>query len=125
MRMATVFLLSVALAGCVGWGDMFSPKRAIAGDYFLMEGETPNSLYLLVRGNAGSVTGELCRIGWNRQYIIYTDENQPIKWNVIAVEGHKQFKINDIERAHDSRFREIVISSQSEAWEKAKNQDSN
>jgi hypothetical protein len=125
MRTATVFLLCVALAGCIGWGDMFSPKRAIAGDYFLMEGETPDRLYLFVRGKAGSVTGELCRIGWNRQYIIYTDENQSIKWNVIAVEGHEQFKINDIERAHDSRFREIAISSPSEAWEKAKNQHSN
>lgn len=83
------------------------PEWAVAGDYFLMQGETPNSLYLFVRGNASSVTGER-RIGRNRQYIIYTDENQPVEWKVIAVEGHKRFKIHDIERAQDSKFREIV-----------------
>jgi hypothetical protein len=124
LRIVTTFLLSVQLAGCIGWGHMFRTKRAIAGDYFLMEGETPNSLYLFVRGDSSSVAGGLRRIGWNHQYIIYAEQNQPVEWNVIAVEGHNQFKINDIQRVQDPRFREIVMSSRSEAWEKAKTQDS-
>jgi hypothetical protein len=61
-----------------------------------MQGETPSSFNLFVRGNASSVTGELRRTGWNRQYIIYTHENPPVEWNVMAVEGQR-FKIHDIE----------------------------
>lgn len=104
---------------------MFAPKRPIAGDYFLMEGEASEGLYLFVRGNDSSITGKLHRIGWNHQYIIYTDDNKPIEWNVIAEKGHNQFTITEIQRAQDSRFQQIVIVSPSEAWEKAKAQNSN
>ncbi len=104
---------------------MFAPKRPIAGDYFLMQGDTSEGLYLFVRGNDSSLTGNLHQIGWNHQYIIYTDDNKPIKWNIIVVKEHSQFTINEIQRAQDSRFQQIVISSPPEAWERAKSQNSN
>ena len=37
MRLAALFVLFVPLVGCLGWGDMFAPRRTVAGDYFLME----------------------------------------------------------------------------------------
>jgi hypothetical protein len=102
---------------------MFAPRRSIAGDYFLMEGEenTTEDLYLLVRHNPISVAGRLHRIGWNQRYIIYTDDNNPTEWNVIAVKERGQFKITEIQRKQDSRFKQIAIGSASEAWEWAKN----
>ena len=109
----------------MGWGDIFAPKRPVAGDYFLMEGKGTEDLYLFVRGNDNSITGKLHRIGWNHQYIVYTDDNKPSEWNVITVKEHNQFTISDIERTRDSRFQQIVIGSWSEAWEKAKSQTSN
>ena len=124
IRVISVFILFIPLTGCLGWGDMFAPKRPIAGDYFLMEGET-SGLYLFVRGNNSSVTGKLHQIGWNHQYIIYTDDNKPIEWNVIAVKEHNQFTINEIQRAQDSRLQQIVIGSPPKAWERAKSQNSN
>jgi hypothetical protein len=125
MRVISAFILFMPLAGCLGWGDMFAPKRTIAGDYFLMEGETSEGLYLFVRGNDSSVTGKLHQIGWNHQYIIYTDDNKPIEWNVIVVKEHSRFTINEIQRAQDSRFHQIVIGSPLEAWERAESQNSN
>lgn len=124
-QIISILILFIPIAGCLGWGDMFAPKRPIAGDYFLMEGEASEGLYLFVRGNDSSITGKLHRIGWNHQYIIYTDDNKPIEWNVIAEKGHNQFTITEIQRAQDSRFQQIVIVSPSEAWEKAKAQNSN
>lgn len=125
IRVISVLILFIPLAGCLGWGDMFAPKRAIAGDYFLMEGDTSEGLYLFVRGNNSSVTGDLHQIGWSRQYIIYTDDNKPNEWNVIGVKQHSQFTINEIQRAQDPRFQQIVIDSPPKAWERAKNQNSN
>jgi hypothetical protein len=104
---------------------MFAPKRPIAGDYFLMQGDTAEGLYLFVRGNNSSVTGELHRIGWNHEYIIYTDDNRPTEWNVIVVKDHNQLTINDIQRVQDPRFQKIVVHSRPEAWEQAKGQNSN
>jgi hypothetical protein len=48
-----MFFVSVPLLGCLGWGDIFAPRRPIAGDYFLMEGDenTTKDLYLLIRHN--------------------------------------------------------------------------
>jgi hypothetical protein len=120
-----VLFLVVPLAGCLGWGDMFAPRRPIAGDYFLMQGDTSEGLYLFVRGNDSSITGELHRIGWNQQYIIYTDDNKPTEWNVIVVKEHSQFTIKDTQRAQDPSFQEIVVQSRPEAWEQAKRQNSN
>jgi hypothetical protein len=125
MRIVLVFFLFVPLAGCLGWGDVFAPRRPIAGDYFLMQGDTSEGLYLFVRGNDSSVTGELHRIGWNQQYIIYTDDNKPTEWNVIVVKEHSQFTINDGQRVQDSRLQQIVIHSRPEAWEQATRQNSN
>jgi hypothetical protein len=125
MRVALVFFMFVPLAGCLGWGDMFATKRTIAGDYFLREGDTSQDLFLFRRGSNSSVTGDLHRIGWNHEYIIYTDDNKPTEWNVIAVKERTQFTINEVQRAQDSRFQQIVIGSRSEAWEKAKSKNSN
>jgi hypothetical protein len=110
-----VLLVFLPLAGCMGWGDVLAPKRPVAGDYFLMEGKESEDLYLFVRGNDNSITGKLHRIGWNHQYIVYTDENKPVEWNVIAINDHSEFMINDSQRRRDSRFQQIVIGSWSEA----------
>jgi hypothetical protein len=123
-QVVALFLLFVPLSGCIGWGDMFAPKRPIAGDYYLMQGEAAEALYLFVRGNQSSIAGPLHRIGWDRQHIIYTDDNKPTEWNVIAVKEHTQFTINDIQTTQDSRFQQIVILSWSDAWEKSKSQNS-
>lgn len=104
---------------------MFAPRRPIAGNYYLIQGDEAEALYLFVRGNQSSIAGPLHRIGWNQQYIIYTDDNKPTEWNVIAVREHGQFTIDDVQRAQDSRFQQIAIVSQSEAWEKAKSKNSN
>jgi hypothetical protein len=124
-QVVAVFVLFLPLAACMGWGDLFAPKRPVAGDYFLMEGKESDDLHLFVRGNDISITGKLHRIGWNHQYIVYTDENKPVEWNVIAIKDHSEFMINDSQRSQDSRFQQIVIESLSEAWEKAKSQSSN
>lgn len=124
-QVVVLFFLFVPLAGCLGWGDMFAPRRPIAGNYYLMQGEGAEALYLFVRGNESSVAGPLHRIGWNHQYIIYTDDNKPSEWNVIAVREQNRFTINDIQRTQDSRFQQIDIFSWSDAWEKAKSQNSN
>jgi hypothetical protein len=88
-----------------------------------MEGDenTTEDLYLLVRHHSNSVAGRLHRIGWNQQYIIYTDGNDPTEWNVIAVKEHGRFTISEIQRRQDSRFKQIAIGSASEAWQWAKN----
>lgn len=117
---ALLLFLLLPLAGCLGWGDMFAPKRFIVGDYFLTEGDTSGDLFLCLRGNDSSVTGQLHRIGWNQRYILYTDDNKPTEWNVIDAPEHRRFTIDDAQRAHDSRFDQIVICSRPEAWEKAK-----
>jgi len=84
------------------------------------EGNSPNDLYLLVHPQAISVAGPIHRIGWNQQYIIYTDDNKPTEWNVIEVNEHRQFTTTDIQRTQDSRFKQIAIGSPSEAWQWAK-----
>jgi hypothetical protein len=125
LAVAVLFLLG-PLIGCLGWGDLFGEKLVIAGDYFLMEGErnTTDDLYLFPGDNTGSVAGPLNRVGWNKQYVILTAANCP-EWCVIAVREHKQFKITDIQRTQDPRFKQIVIGSASEAWQRAKTQNSN
>src|SRR6202522_1906940 len=88
MRLAALFVLFVPLVGCLGWGDMFAPRRPIAADYFLMEGEEgiTKDLYLLVHPDPNSVAGPLHRIGWNQQYILHTDDNTSGECIVIRVE---------------------------------------
>jgi hypothetical protein len=99
---------------------MFAPKRSIAGDYFLMGDDALENFYLLVHPGHGSIAGPLHRIGWNQQYIIYTDDNRPTEWNVIAVTEHTEFTITDIQRMQDSRFKQIPIGSATDAWQWAK-----
>jgi hypothetical protein len=106
----------------MGWGDMFRERRVIAGDYYLMEGErdTTDDLYLCTRENSGSVAGPLKRIGWNSQYIIFTDANWPVPWNVMDVNKHIRFTITDNQRTQDVKFQQIDVGSTSEAWQRAK-----
>ena len=122
-----VLLLILPLTGCLGWGDLFQEKRFIAGDYFLMESDrnTTDDLYLFTGNNTVSIAGQLNRIGWNQQYIIFTDANQPAQWKVITVKEHRESKITDTQRAQDSRFQHIILVSTSEAWQRAKAQHSN
>lgn len=89
--MAGVLFLLTPLVGCLGWGDLFRDKPLIAGDYFLMESElnSTDDLYLFTGGNTVSVAGPLNQIGWNQQYIIFTDANFPEEWAVIAVKEHR------------------------------------
>jgi hypothetical protein len=66
VALSTLFL---ALAGCMGWGDIFAERREISGDYFLMQGEmNPNDeIYIFVKGNSGSIAGYIHQIGWNEE----------------------------------------------------------
>ena len=122
MRVWGVLVLIIPLAGCIGWGDMFRERLTVSGDYFLMEGEgdSTDNLYLFNRDDSNSVAGPLKRIGWNQQYIVFTDANNPTPWNVITVKDHSKFTITDIQRSQDSRLQQIAIGSTSEAWQKAK-----
>ena len=56
------------------------------------------------RGDAS----RLHRIKWNQRYIIYTDDNRPTEWTVIAVKEHREFTVTDIQRTQDSRFKQIT-----------------
>jgi hypothetical protein len=120
--MVVVLFLLVPLIGCLGWGDMFGEKRHIAGDYFLMEGEqnSTDDLYLFTRNSAASVAGPLKRIGWNSQYIIFTDANWPVPWNVMDVNKHIRFTITEVQRTHDPKFQQIDVAFTSESWERAR-----
>ena len=127
LRVAGMLFLLVPLIGCLGWGDMFGEKPVIAGDYFLMEGEqnTTDDLYLFTGDNTVSVAGPLDRIGWNQQYIVFTDAKYPDQWNVIAVKEHSRLRITDNQRTQDSRFDHISVGSTAAAWQRAKTQNSN
>jgi hypothetical protein len=118
MRFAVLFLLSAVSVGCLGWGDLLAPKRYIAGEYFLKGDDDEDKFYL--SAPKGSIAGPLRRIGWSQQYIIYTDDNKPTEWNVIAVKEHTQFTITDVQRMQDSRFKQIPIGSAPDAWQWAK-----
>jgi hypothetical protein len=65
-----------ALAGCMGWRDIFAEKRHVSGDYFLMQGEMnpTDEIYLFAKGRSGSVAGYIHQMGWSRQFIIFTAE---------------------------------------------------
>jgi hypothetical protein len=106
----------------LGMGRYVCAQAAYCGLLFLMEGEEgiTKDLYLLVHPKPNSVAGPLHRIGWNQQYILYTDDNRPTEWNVIAVKEHTTFAITDIQRMQDFRFKQIAIGSTSEAWPWAK-----
>ena len=120
MRFALLLLLSAVSLGCLGWGDLFAPKRYIAGDYFLKGDDDLEKFYLSANRGPSSIAGPLRRIGWNQQYIIYTDDNKPNEWNVIAVKEHTQLTITDVQRKQDSRFNQIPIGSAPDAWRWAK-----
>jgi hypothetical protein len=122
-----VLLLLLPLTGCLGWGDLFQEKRFIAGDYFLMESDrnTTDDLYLFTGDNSGSIAGPLNRIGWNQQYIVFTNARLPTQWNVITVKDHSEFNITDTQRTEDARFRKIIVGSASEAWQRSKAESSN
>jgi len=126
MRAVGVVFVLLPLAGCMGLGDMFREKRFIAGDYFLMEGEADSTddLYLFADDDTTSIAGPLDRIGWNQQYVVFTDID-PRQWDVINVKEHHRFKITDLQRTQDSRFQQIAIGSASEAWQRAETQGSN
>jgi hypothetical protein len=124
-RCAGLFALlafPLALAGCMGWGDIFAEKRTTSGDYFMMQGGmNPNDeIYLFVKGNSSSIAGYIHQIGWSQEYIIFTDQNWPKPWNVIDVHDHRKFTISDSERTSDKRFSKIQLMSPANAWKNAK-----
>ena len=114
--LCSTLLLALLLSGCLGWGDMFAPRHAMSGDYFLMQGEGGDDVYLMVKGSSGSVAGPLHEIGWNSQYIIFTDANWPTPWNVIKVSSHQSFRVSDEQRRTDQRLNDIRLLSPSAAW---------
>jgi hypothetical protein len=71
-----VLLFCLSAEGCMGWGDIFAPKHAVSGDYSIVQGESEDSeVYLMMREQSVSIAGPLHRLGWNEQYIIFTDAN--------------------------------------------------
>jgi hypothetical protein len=104
-------------SGLHGLGDMFAPKHAVSGDYLLMQGKSENmEVYLMVKGQSVSVAGPLHDLGWNDQYIIFTDANWPQPWNVIRVKDHAKFTITDAQRTTNPIFKGIAILSPADAW---------
>ena len=87
-----------------------------------MQGENPtgNDVYLMVKEKPGSVSGPLHEIGWSRQYILFTDDNWPTRWNVIDVRTHKMLKITEAQRIGDNSFRIINMLSPADAWNASK-----
>lgn len=126
-RVMGLLLLFLPLTGCLGWGDLVQEKRFIAGDYFLMESDrnTIDDLYIFTSDNDSSIAGPLNRIGWNQHYILFVDARFPAQWNVSNVKEHSESKITDTQRTQDSRFQRITVGSASEAWQRAKAQNSN
>lgn len=114
-----LLLTCLSTEGCLGCGDMFAPKHPVSGDYSLMQGESDSNpdLYLMVKGSSTSVAGPLHKVGWNQQYIIFTDENWPTPWSVIRVRDHSQFTITELQRGSDSAFKSISIVSPQSAWD--------
>ena len=64
-----------------------------------------------------SVAGPLHKLGWNQQYIIFTDQNWPNPWSVIRVKDHSKFTISETQRLSDSAFTQISILSPQAAWD--------
>lgn len=110
--------LAFLLTGCLGWGDMFAPRHTISGDYSLMQGEGGDDIYLFVKGASVSVAGPLHQIGWNGEYIIFTDANWPTPWNVLRVADHHLFKISQQQLQTDNALKGIALLSPSAAWNK-------
>jgi hypothetical protein len=101
----------------MGWFDIFAPKHKLSGDFSLMQGESADiEVYLMSKGQSVSVAGPLHQLGWNEQYIIYTDANSPQPWNVIQVKDHAEFKITDVQRTTNPAFKGISIMSPIVAW---------
>ena len=115
----SVVLMSLLfLSGCVGIGDMFEEKRHLTGDYYI---ERPDGgIYLFVEGKSSSVTGHIQQIGWNQQYIIFTDINSPQPWSLIVVKEHRTLTITEAERIANEGLKKIRIINPSEAWNRAK-----
>ena len=110
-------ILSLSADGCLGAADIFAAKHPISADYFLMQGESSeNDVYLMSKGSSVSVAGPMHQLGWNQQYILFTDENWPHPWNVIRVKDHAKFTITDSQRLTDPAFKGIAIMSPSSAW---------
>jgi hypothetical protein len=94
----------------MGWLDIFSPEHTLSGDFPLMQGESANiEVYLMSKGQSVSVAGPLHQLGWNEQYIIFTDANWPKPWNVIRVKDHAKFIITDAQRTTDPGFKEFQL----------------
>ena len=114
--MAVLFLCLPA-QGCVGWFDLFAPQKKLSGDFALQQGESASlQFYLMSKGQSGSVAGPLHQLGWNEQYIIFTDANWPEPRNVIRVKDHSKFTITEALRTTDPAFKVIPIMSPTDAW---------
>jgi hypothetical protein len=91
-----------------------APERKIFGDFLLVQGES--GVYLMSDWQTVNVAGPLHQIGWNKQYILFTDANWPKPWNVVRVKDHTKFAITDTQRTTDPAFNGIVIMSPTDAW---------
>ena len=91
-----------------------SPEHKISGNFLLVQGES--GVYLMSDWQTVNVAGPLHQIGWNKQYIIFTDANRPNPWNVIRVKDHTKFTITDTQQTTDPAFNGVVIMSPTDAW---------
>jgi hypothetical protein len=116
-----IALLCLSAEGCMGWADIFAQKHTLIGDFGLMQGESAKmEVYLMSKEQSVSVAGPLHQLGWNEQYIIFTDDNWPKPWNVIRVSDHARFTITDGQRTSDPSFKGISIMSPTDAWNSKK-----
>jgi hypothetical protein len=91
-----------------------APDHKVSGNFLLVQGES--GFYLMSDWQTVNVAGPLHQIGWNKQYIIFTDANWPKPWNVMRVKDHTKFTITDAQRTTDPAFNGISIMSPTDAW---------
>jgi len=91
-----------------------APEHKIFRDFSLVQGES--GFYLMREWQTVNLAGPLHQIGWDKQYIIFTDANSPNPWNVIRIKDHTKFTITDAQRAADPAFNGIFMMSPTDAW---------
>lgn len=113
-----LWILTLILIGCIGWGDMFAPHRKIAGDYFLQKFEDGN-LFLMVDGESGSIAGPISEVGWTRDVIIVNSPEDNHRWMVIDLRGRKVFRGNKGDEVAGRLGSSVHLMSPAEAWKRA------
>ena len=107
-------------SGCLGAGDIFSETHHISGRYELAEGDAanPEEIWLFEKGSMTSLAGPLGSIGWNAQYVVFTERDAPVRWQVLDVSTGMRSVLSEEQRLRDPRLRSIAPLTPKTAWTK-------